>query len=78
MKRMLMCFVLLMMATAVQAQSSNVDKTIAGMEQQWTEGAKAGNTDAVAPLLADNFVNMDSDGSVHGKAETLSRLKGSH
>jgi ketosteroid isomerase-like protein len=70
---------LLLIAMAAQAQmgkSGGVEQAITSMEQQWAAGAKAANPDSVAPLLADNFVNMDSDGTMHNKAETLARLKG--
>src|SRR5271157_3958032 len=62
MKRMLMCFILLLMALAVQAQmGGGVEKAIASMEQQWTAAGKMSNPDGVAPLLADNFINEISD-----------------
>jgi len=81
MKRMLICIGLLMLALAVQAQMSSqmgagVEKTIADMEQQWAAAAKANNPDAIAPLLANNFVNMDSDGTTIDKSQTLARIKG--
>lgn len=78
MKRMLVVCTLVLMAVTSHAQMNkdgSVDKAIAGMEQQWAAAAKAGNADAVAPLLADNFINMDSDGTMHNKAESLSRMK---
>ena len=78
MKRMLVVCTLLLMALGSQAQTSKsggVEASIAGMEQQWATAAKAGNADAVAPLLADNFINMDSDGTLHTKTESLSRMK---
>src|SRR5215469_15143523 len=78
MKRMLVGLVLLAMAIAAQAQmkSNGVEQAITTMEQQWAADSKAGNADGIASLLADNFVNMDSDGTVHTRAETLSRVKG--
>ncbi len=78
MKRMLVGFALLAMTVAAQAQmkGGGVEQAITTMEQQWATDSKAGNSDALAPMLADNFVNMDSDGTMHTKAETLSRLKG--
>ena len=79
MKRMLVCSALLLMALAAQAQMSKnggVEQAITTMEQQWAAAAKAANPDAAAPLLAENFINMDSDGTMHNKAESLARLKG--
>jgi ketosteroid isomerase-like protein len=79
---MLMGFTLVLMAMAVQAQMSDkmgggVEKAIVGLEQQWTVAGKASNADGVAPLLAENFINMNSDGSMRNKAETLAMTKGS-
>jgi ketosteroid isomerase-like protein len=68
---------MVMMALSVQAQmSGGVEKAVANMEQQWASAAKAGNADAVAPLLADGFINMDSDGTMLNKTDTLARIKG--
>ena len=81
MKRTLVwCGVALMsLIMAAQAQDKEMgggtEQTIAGLEQQWVDGSKAGNPDAVAPLLADKFVNTGSDGKVIGKAETLAHVK---
>ncbi len=78
MRRIMVCSALLLLAVAAQAQmgkSGGVEQAITTMEQQWAAGAKAANPDAVAPLLADNFINMDSDGTMHTKAESLARLK---
>jgi ketosteroid isomerase-like protein len=76
MKRILVGVALLAMTLAAQAQKSGgVEQAITTMEQQWAADSKAGNADALAPMLAENFVNMDSDGTMHGKAETLSRIK---
>ena len=64
MKRMLMCFTVVLMALAVQAQmSGGVEKAIAGLEQQWTAAGKMSNPNGVAPLLADNITNLMSDGT---------------
>jgi len=74
---MLVCFTLLLTAVAVQAQmGGGVEKAVANMEQQWAAAAKMANPDAVAPLLAENFVNLNSDGTTQNKAETLAALKG--
>ncbi len=80
MKRMLMCFTLVLLAVAVQAQMGDkmgggVEKAIAGMEQQWAAAGKMSNPDPIAPLLADNFINMYSDGTMQNKAQTLAMTK---
>lgn len=77
MKRMLMCFALFTITLAAQAQMNDkqgVAKAIAGMEQQWADGSKAGDAAIVAPLLADSFINMDSDGTMSDKTKTLARM----
>ena len=79
MKRMMVGFALLAMTVAAQAQmgkSGGVEQAITTMEQQWATDSKAGNADGIASMLADNFVNMDSDGTMHTKAETVARVKG--
>jgi ketosteroid isomerase-like protein len=82
MKKMLMCFTLVLMAMTVRAQMSDkmgggVEKAIAGLEQQWTAAGKMSNPDGVAPLLADNFISLEADGTMHNKAESLARTKAS-
>jgi len=74
MKRALMCFFLLLATLAVQGQKSEktnggAEIAVADLEQQWVAAVKAGNFDFVATLLPDNFTEMDSDGSMHDKAE---------
>jgi ketosteroid isomerase-like protein len=77
MKRMLMGFTVILMALAVQAQmGGGVEKAIAGMEQQWAAAGKMSNADAIAPLLADNFTNLNSDGTMMNKTQTLAMVKG--
>ena len=79
MKRALICFALLLATLVVQAQSEKTnggaEKAVANLEQQWVAAVKAGNFDFVATLLADKFTEMDSDGSMHNKAEYLGWVK---
>lgn len=83
MRRALICFTLLLATTfTVQAQerektSGSTQKAITDLEQQWVAAVKAGNFDFVATLLPGNFTEMDSDGTVHNKAEYLGWIKGS-
>src|ERR1017187_7143361 len=81
MKRMLVCFTVVLMALAVQAQmgknTGSVETSIASMEQQWVTAAKAGNPDGVAPLLADGFIGLNSDGTAQNKFQALAMIKGS-
>ncbi len=80
MKRILVFCVGALMALTIQAQtndkkSEGVEKAIAGLEQQWVAASKVGNADAVAPLLADGYLETESDGSMNNKAQTLARMK---
>ena len=82
MKRVLVCFTIVLMALAGQAQMGDkmgggVEKAVAGLEHQWTAAGKMSNADGVAPLLADNFTNLNSDGTMMNKAQTLAMVKGS-
>ena len=81
MKRMLVCFAVVLMALAVQAQmgknTGSVETSIASMEHQWVAAAKAGNPDGVAPLLADGFIGLNSDGTAQNKSQALAMIKGS-
>ncbi len=85
MKKMLACLVVAMMALTVQAQTSDkmsgekkgndVEKSIASMEQKWASAGKMSNPDEVAPMLADNFVMLNSDGTMIDKSKTLENTK---
>ena len=76
MKRVLMCVVVVLMALAVQAQmGGGVEKAVAGLEQQWTAAGKASNADGVAPLLADNFTSLNSDGTMLNRSQSLEMTK---
>src|SRR6478672_8196746 len=52
-----------------------VVQSLMDMENQWAKASKAGNADALAPMLSDVFVALDSDGTMHTKAEALDRTK---
>jgi ketosteroid isomerase-like protein len=49
--------------------------TITKLEQQWASAAKANDSSKIAPLLAEVFVEMDGDGAIHRKSDTLDRVK---
>jgi ketosteroid isomerase-like protein len=55
--------------------SMNVEQHLKDMEQKWAAASMKGDGDALAPMLSDNFVNLDSDGSVHNRAESIERTK---
>ena len=55
--------------------AGSVAQTLIDMEHQWAKASKAGDADALAPLLSEDFVALDSDGSMRTKAEVLARTK---
>lgn len=80
MKIMLVSFAIALTVLAVQAQTGEkmnggVEKTIANMEQQWTEASKTSNAEAVSPMVAEKFVNLDSDGRMIDKSKTVENIR---
>jgi ketosteroid isomerase-like protein len=55
--------------------ASPVAQAVIDLEHQWTKASKASNGDAVGLLLSDDFVALDSDGTLHSKAEVVARTK---
>lgn len=79
-KTWIWCFIgLLSLVSAAWSQEKQTgggtEKAVAALEQQWLKAQKASNPDLLAPLLADRFVNTESDGKVMDKAETLADTK---
>lgn len=75
----LICLLTFAAAAALPAKAQNspdIEKSIADLESKWAEAQKTGKPDDVAPLLADGFVNTDTDGKVSGKDSLLANLKG--
>jgi len=69
MKRLLtIASVMLAMCTVAFAQGS-VEKTLMDLERQWVKAALASKGEALAPLLAADFVSVQSDGTVQTKPE---------
>jgi ketosteroid isomerase-like protein len=61
---------------ALAQNSPDVEKAITDLEFKWAEAQKDGKPDVVDPLLADRFVNTDTDAKVTGKKDLLANLKG--
>jgi ketosteroid isomerase-like protein len=57
-------------------KNEGVAKTIADLENKWSEAQKIGNADLVAPMLAEGFVNTDAEGQTYGRDRLLFDLKG--
>jgi ketosteroid isomerase-like protein len=54
-------------------RSGNAEQQVKDLEMQWAKDSKASNGDAVGAVLADDFVEIDSDGSMRDKPEFVSR-----
>lgn len=64
------------LASVAGAQdASPIAQNLIDMEHAWAKASKAGDAEALAPLLADNFVALDSDGTMRNKVEALARTK---
>ena len=79
-KLMMSCLIgfLISLSGAVWSQAqdtSGTEKAVAALEQQWLQSQKTNNPDLVAPILADKFINTNSDGKVTSKSETLATAK---
>ena len=71
-------FALLTLGTVIAAQGAQphpVAQTLIDLEHQWTKASKSSDVDSIAELLTDDFVMLDSDGSMHTKAEWLAQAK---
>ena len=80
MKKLFVWSVVALLSLMVAAQAKDemgggTEQAVAGLEQKWIDAAKASDPDMLAPLLADKFINTDSDGKVTGKKETLATIK---
>jgi ketosteroid isomerase-like protein len=64
--------VMLAMCAVAFAQGS-VDKTLMDLERQWVKAALASNGEALAPLLATDFVSVQSDGTTESKAQYVAK-----
>jgi ketosteroid isomerase-like protein len=69
MKRLLaVASVMLAMCTVAFTQGS-VQQTLMDLERQWVKAALASKGEALAPLLATDFVSVQSDGKMQTKPE---------
>jgi ketosteroid isomerase-like protein len=63
-------------ASVAGAQNASpVAQSLIDMEHAWAKASKAADPEALAPLLAENFVALDSDGTMRNKVESLARTK---
>jgi len=64
-------------ATLARAQpiAGATAKAIAGLEDQWTQSQRTNNADQLAPLLADKFIGIGTDGTVSNRDKELADAK---
>lgn len=72
----LAALVLLVNPTLIHAQkSTDTEKAVAALEQQWLDTQKANKPDLSVPLLADKYVMTDADGKVYDKVGLIALQK---
>ncbi len=69
MKRLLTVASLILATGVLSFAQSSIDKTLMDLEDQWVKAALASKGEALAPLLAADFVSVQSDGRTATKAE---------
>lgn len=82
MKKKLAGLVVMLVLAAVmgQAQSDgksagSVETQIVAMEHKWAAAVKSNDAEAVAPMVAESYVNMNARGMLSGKAKLLDSVK---
>lgn len=66
--RKLLAVALLMLAMGATAPAqTGVEQALMDLERQWVKAALAGNAAMLAPLLASDFVSVQSDGTMQTK-----------
>ena len=80
MKKILLFVAIVLAALSVQAQTGesaggSVEKQIMALEQKWAQAQKASDADAIAPMLANNFVIVFPDGTMMNKSQALDDTK---
>jgi ketosteroid isomerase-like protein len=62
------------MARAAE-MSGPAEKAVAALEQKWAQAQSNNNTELEAPLLAEKYVSIDSDGKVSDRAQAIANEK---
>jgi len=67
---------LLCATTTLSAQeASDVAETINQLEHRWAQAQRDGRPEVIAPMLADTFISVGTDGKLTTKSELLAHLK---
>ena len=80
MAKFLVCLVTLFWCFSVSAQSgertgNTVESELAALEHSWAAAQKANDPSAIAPLLADGYIEVLPDGSLMNKSQVLDDAK---
>ncbi len=80
MKRSLTWSVLGLVVWACAARSpaqetAGTEHAVAALEQKWLQGQQTNNPDLIAPLLADQIADTESDGKVNDKTALMTMTK---
>jgi ketosteroid isomerase-like protein len=59
---------------ALGQDEGHIAQAVLQLEQQWAEAQRDGKPDVVAPMLADDFITIGTDGKLTGKKELLAHL----
>src|SRR5271170_1976106 len=54
--------------------AGDIAETITRLEQHWASAVKANDSGALAPLLSEIFIEMDSTGTIYRRSEALNRV----
>ena len=69
MKRLLAVASVMLATCTVSFAQGSVDKAVIDLERQWVKAALSGKAEAMAPLLAPDFVSIQADATMQTKAE---------
>jgi ketosteroid isomerase-like protein len=61
-----------------QPAEGSAEKAIAAQEDQWTQSERTNNADLLAPLLANKFIFIDTDGKISNRSKLLADSKATH
>jgi ketosteroid isomerase-like protein len=65
----------LLARSAAAQNSAEIEKAIADLESKWAAAQKDGQAAVVAPLLADRFISVSTEGKLATSDELLAHMK---
>jgi len=71
MKRLLTIAAVLIASGGITLAQGSVEQAVMDLERQWVKASSASNGDALAPLLAADFVSVQSDGAMQPRGTYL-------